>query len=77
MLSVTLEEKKPKKTRIMRRTYLNCKSFNKYFDLLVEEDFIAMHNTEERSYVLTEKGKDLLRRLKELAEILPLNKMRL
>lgn len=74
MLSVILEEEKPKKTLIMRRTYLNCKSFSKYFDMLLEENIIAACDPEKESYELTEKGRELLKRLNGISELLPLNR---
>ena len=77
MLAVILEEEKPKKTRIMRRTCLNCKSFGKYFDLLLEQNLIATCNSGKESYEVTEKGKELLKRLDGVTELLPLNKRKL
>ncbi len=70
MLSVTLDEKNPKKTRIMQKAYLNTATFKKYFNFLLGEGFIANSVSEAGCYELTEKGKNLLKRTKEMNEIL-------
>ncbi len=71
ILKVLTEEKSLKKTRVMQRTYLNWRGLQKYFDFLVEESFIAKcNNPETGSYVVTEKGKELLKRLKNVEEML-------
>jgi predicted transcriptional regulator len=71
ILKVLTEEKSVKKTRVMQRTYLNWRGLQKYFDFLVEESFIAKCNSPEMgSYVVTEKGKELLKRLKNVEEML-------
>ncbi len=71
ILKILTEEKSVKKTRIMQRAYLNWKGLQRYFDFLVEENFIAKcNNPEAGSYVVTEKGKELLKRLKEVEELL-------
>jgi len=70
VLKVTREEKKAKKTRIMQRAYLDFRNFQRYFDYLLEEGFIAKCSSEQGSYELTEKGEILLKRLKEVDEML-------
>ncbi len=71
MLAVLTEEKSVKKTRIMQRTYLNWRDLQKYFDFLAEEKFIAeSNNPGTGSYAITEKGKELLKRIKSVREIL-------
>jgi predicted transcriptional regulator len=71
MLAVLTEEKSVKKTRIMQRACLNWKDLRRYFDFLVEENFIAeSNNPETGSYAITEKGKELLKRLRSVKEIL-------
>lgn len=57
--------KKAKKTRIMQMAYLNWKNFQRHFDFLLKEGFIKECNPEE-GYELSEKGSELLRRLKEV-----------
>ena len=69
LLKTTLKEKKAKKTRIMHKTYLDWRNFNKYFTFLLEEGFIVEY-TNEKYYGLTEKGKELLDRLEKVCEML-------
>ncbi len=71
MLKVLIEEKKMKKTRIMQRACLNWRDLQKYFDFLLEEGFITeCMNPGKGSYEITEKGRELLKRLKNVEEIL-------
>ncbi len=71
MLKVLLEEKKMKKTRIMQRACLNWRDLQKYFDFLLEESFITeCTNPGKGNYEITEKGRELLKRLKNVEEIL-------
>lgn len=69
MLSVLMEEKKIKKTRLMQRACLNWRDLQRYFDFLVEENFIAECEN-PGGYELTEKGKELLKRLRDVDDIL-------
>lgn len=69
VLKVTREEKRAKKTRIMQRAYLDWRNFRKYFDLLLEKGFIAESRNTADSYELTEKGMELLDRLRNVEEI--------
>ncbi len=71
MLAILTEEKSVKKTRIMQRAYLNWKDLQRYFDFLIEENFIAeCSNPGVGSYAITGKGRELLKRLKSVKEIL-------
>ena len=70
MLKVLVEEKKSKKTRIMQRACLDWRNFQRYFGFLLEGGFIAKSNPEMGSYELTQKGNELLKRLKYVDEIL-------
>ncbi len=71
MLAVLTEEKSVKKTRIMQRACLNWKDLHRYFDFLMEENFMAeSNNPGTGSYAITEKGEELLKRLKSVREIL-------
>lgn len=71
MLTVLIEEKTVKKTRVMQRACLNWRDLQKYFDFLLEESFIARcDNPETGSYKITEKGRELLKRLKHVDNIL-------
>jgi predicted transcriptional regulator len=71
MLAVLTEEKSVKKTRIMQRACVNWRDLPRYFDFLIEENFIAKSsNPGAGSYVITERGRELLKRLKSVKEIL-------
>jgi len=69
MLSVLMEEKRIKKTRLMQRACLNWRDLQRYFDFLVEESFIAECGN-PGGYELTERGKELLKRLRDVDDIL-------
>ncbi len=73
ILSVIADEgRRAKKTRIMKKAYLDWWSFEKYFSKLQERGFVE--KIEDLSlgtvYGLTERGKDLLGRLKDVRAIL-------
>lgn len=70
ILKVTREEKKAKKTRIMRRANLDWINFQRYLDFLIEKGFIAKCNTDSEYYEITENGRNLSERLKETNAIL-------
>ncbi len=71
MLTVLTEGKSVKKTRLMQRAYLNWRGLQKYFDFLVEENFIIeSNNPGTGSFAITEKGRELLKRLNDVKEIL-------
>ena len=72
MLIVLTDEKKSKKTRIMQKAYLDWRNFQRYFDFLLEEGFISKYNGPlgEGYYEMTEKGKELLKRLRNVKDIL-------
>ncbi|VVB92747.1 Winged helix-turn-helix [uncultured archaeon] len=71
MLTVLTEDKKSKKTRIMQRACLDWRNFQRYFNFLLEEKFVTKcDNPEPESYELTENGKELLKRLKVVGEML-------
>ncbi len=71
MLTVLTEDKKSKKTRIMQRACLDWRNFQRYFNFLLEEGFIKeCDNPELGIYELTENGKELLKRLKVVGEML-------
>lgn len=69
ILKATSEERKSKKTRIMQKAYLDWRNFNRYFDVMLNDGFIVKCNPDE-DYMLTDKGKDLLKRLKDVDEML-------
>jgi predicted transcriptional regulator len=68
LLGIIQEENKVKKTRIMQKAYLDWRNFKRYFDFLLEEGFVAKTNQDEY-YELTEKGKELFRRLNEMKKL--------
>jgi len=73
MLKVLTEDNKPKKTRIMQRACLDWRNFQRYFKFLTEENFIVeINNPEKGSYELTDKGHELLNRLKYVDDMLKL-----
>jgi len=63
---ISEEKGEAKKTRIMQKACLDWRSFKKYFDFLSAHGFIAVND----NCKLTEKGEDLLRRLREVDDIL-------
>jgi len=70
LLTVTLEEKRARKTRIMQKACLDWRNFQKYFKFLYKNKFIRISTVEERSYEITEKGVELMNRLKEVDEMI-------
>lgn len=60
---------KAKKTRIMQAAHLDWRNFQRYFDFLLGNEFIASPEGEDY-YYLTEKGRNLKDQLKELKELL-------
>jgi len=70
ILNVIQKEKKIKKTRLMQMAYLDWRNFKKYFDYLLEENFIRESNPGSDSFSLTEDGVELLDRLKKVNELL-------
>lgn len=70
ILHVMKKEKKIKKTRLMQKAYLDWRNFKKYFDYLLEENFISESNPDTGSFSLTENGVELLDRLKKVNELL-------
>jgi len=61
-----------KKTRIMQNAYLDWRNFQRHFSFLQEHGFVENNSDPEEGtgYYLTEKGKDLLQRLKEVKEVM-------
>ncbi len=69
ILKITREEGKVKKTRIMHKANLDWRNFKRYFDFLIADGFIKNCNPDSDRYELTESGKNLLQRLKEVTEM--------
>lgn len=63
---------KVKKTRIMQRAYLDWWNFQNIFGFLIEQGFVGKSDSPEEgtSYELTAEGKDLMKRLREVEDIL-------
>lgn len=70
ILKAVEEEEKVKKTRIMQKAYLDWRNFKRYFDFLLAEGFIAKCNPTPDYYEITEKGRKLSKRLKDVGEML-------
>jgi len=70
ILHVIKKDEKIKKTRLMQKAYLDWRNFKKYFDYLLEENFISESNQDSGSFSLTENGVELLDRLKKVNELL-------
>ena len=70
ILHVIKKDEKIKKTRLMQKAYLDWRNFKKYFDYLLEENFISESNPDSGSFSLTENGVELLDRLKKVDELL-------
>lgn len=70
ILHAIQKEKNIKKTRLMQNANLDWRNFKKYFDYLLEENFIGESNPDSNSFSLTENGVELLDRLKKVNELL-------
>lgn len=73
ILSAVQHEKNPKKTRIMTKSYLDWRNFERYFNILLAEEMIAKSEAVEESYVITEKGNMLLKDLRHFIEMKHMN----
>ena len=56
------------KTAIVYRSHLNFMTVNSYLNPLIKAEFIALIEGPPRKYKITDKGKELLGRLKEVHE---------
>jgi len=54
-----------RKTRVMQKAFLDWRTFQKYFDFLIEQKFIEV-NSNDKKYRITDKGLELLRNLREI-----------
>ncbi|VVB87555.1 Winged helix-turn-helix [uncultured archaeon] len=70
VLKVVQEEEKIKKTRVMQKACLDWRNFKRHFDFMLKEGYITKWNPEIGYYELTENGKNLLERLKDVDETL-------
>ena len=62
------------KTRLLHKTNLNIRTFNKFFNMLIKkgliEPVVVVEGKKHSKYRVTEKGKTLSIKLKEIHEIL-------
>lgn len=70
ILTVVQDKRKANKTRIMQGTYLDGRAFQKYFSYLLEEGLIKKSNQEFEFYEVTENGRGVLNKLKEVDKIM-------
>lgn len=70
ILHVIKTNKKIKKTRLMQNANLDWRNFNKYFEYLLENEFVEESNPDKNKYSLTEDGVELLDRLIKVTELL-------
>ncbi len=68
ILTAILEENKVKKTRIMQKAFLDWRTFNRYFEFLLIDGFAECNKDE--CFMVTDKGRELLERLKEVENVL-------
>ncbi|MCW3132971.1 MAG: winged helix-turn-helix domain-containing protein [Methanophagales archaeon] len=69
---ISEKEGRAKKTRIMQNAYLDWRNFQRHFSFLQEHGFVGNNSSPEEGtrYYLTERGKSLLQRLKEVEQML-------
>ena len=70
ILKVVQENRKVNKTRIMQGTYLDGRSFQKYFHYLLDKGLITKCNTEFEFYELTEDGRGALGKFMEVDKLM-------
>jgi predicted transcriptional regulator len=61
-----------RKTTMMYKANLNFCRFNRYFNELIEEEFIAISRNPHTLYYLTEKGLQLLKAMEETEKLISL-----
>ncbi len=69
ILKAIQEDRKVKKTRLMQRAYLDWRTFNRYFEYLLNDGFLIGCNDDE-CFELTNRGSELLNRLKDVEDVL-------
>ncbi len=73
ILKATIDDNKVKKTRILQKAYLDWRTFSRYFDFLNDEGFITKYKpngSNEECYMITDKGKAFINKLKELEDVM-------
>jgi predicted transcriptional regulator len=68
---IEISGNRAKKTRIMKKAYLDWRNFQRHFGFLIEGDFIEQIEDPSRGtvYGLTERGKDLKSKLMDLGTL--------
>jgi len=68
---ITTSENRAKKTRIMKKAYLDWRNFQRHSGFLIDGDFIEQIEDPSRGtvYGLTERGNDLKSKLKDVGTI--------
>ncbi len=61
------EDRKVKKTRLMQKAYLDWRTFNRYFEYLLNDGFLC---NDEEFFELTNRGSELLNKLKDVEDVL-------
>lgn len=69
ILMAIQEDRKVKKTRLMQRAYLDWRTFNRYFEYLLKDGFLIECNDNE-SFELSNRGFELLNKLKDVEDVL-------
>jgi predicted transcriptional regulator len=69
---IAMSENKAKKTRVMKMAYLDWRNFQRHFGFLMEKDFVEeiVDPSAGTVYGLTEEGKELRAKLKDLGGVL-------
>jgi predicted transcriptional regulator len=65
MLLVALEERSVSKTRIMQKAHLNPRSFQRYFQFLLESEYLIASTHHPDRYQISETGKVVIHTLRE------------
>lgn len=70
LLSVMSRAAVVSKTRIMQRANLNHITFQKYRNFLISHGYIIRSNTKTEKYVVTESGREVLHKLRDINHLL-------
>jgi len=69
ILNAIQEDRKVKKTRLMQKAYLDWRTFNRYFEYLLNDGFLIECKNNE-CFELTNRGSELLNKLKDVEDVL-------
>ncbi|HZD43609.1 MAG TPA: winged helix-turn-helix domain-containing protein [Methanomicrobiales archaeon] len=73
LLEVTIQERPVRKTYVMHRANLSTRTFERYFAFLLCEGFITSSAGEWETYTVTESGRDLHKKLKEVNRLISMD----